>query len=884
MVVSGGGSRLEEGGETTSTEGTPMLSEEGSTIKKTIESIKEIVGNHSDADIYSMLKETNMDPNETAQKLLYQDPFHVVTRRRDKKKENTGFRRPAENTGFRRPAENTGFRRPAENTGFRRPAEPRKEPEHKVVVTRSQPPTNRNSRRGGYNHNIQSDAGTSREFRIVRDNRVNQNSPTETKPGSVQCSTSSNTQVAPNASEKSIGVRVDHRGAGTRNKEGTKPTAAHNGPSGSGRHAQDAYSNGTQGKEVFAQIRTRSPGSRVQNSKPYDSRPRSSASTTTNSVVGVYSSSSDPVHVPSPDSRSSGAVGAIKREVGVVGVRKQPSANTPKNSTITPSNSSLGKDVTVSSGSIETSTALNKTDQVSQPTVASGTVSSRSFSSSGKAHQPVAGHQKAPQASKAWKRKTSQKSSAANPGVIGKTSTSVARSPKNSAGLTKEAVDLQEKLPEVNIFENQHVIIPEHLRVPEADRSLLTFGTFDSSNSFVASGFQSFVGAEQPNAEPSEGVSAPPASTEDVNQIDILDAPSRNSESDSPASAHESAERPLPENNMSTSPRNLESYVDIGLVRNSSTSYTPAEPQEHHGPSEVPSFQVYDPQAAYDMRFYRSAMDESAQDQGLPQQEALTSHVANSIPASTVAMMQQQPVQQMYPQVHVSHYPNFMPYRQFISPMYVPPMVPSYSSNPAYAHPPNGSSYLLMPGTSSHMAATGLKYGTQQFKPIPAGNHPSGFGNFANPGGYAINAQGSIGVGSGLEDSARHNKYKDGSLGNIYIPNPQAETSEIWIQTPREIPGMQSNPYFNMQGQAPHGPYMQSHTGHASYNGATPQAAHVQFPGLYHPAAQPAQIGNPHHMVSGMGGNVGVPGAAPGGQVGPYQQSQMSHLNWAGNF
>ncbi|KAI3934492.1 hypothetical protein MKW98_005437 [Papaver atlanticum] len=868
MVVSGGGSRLEEGGETTSTEGTPMLSEP---IKETIKSIKEIFGNHSDADIYSMLKETNMDPNETSQKLLYQDPFHVVTRRRDKKKENTGFRRPAENTGFRRSVE---------NTGFRRPAEPRTEPEHKVVVTRSQPPTNRNSRRGGYNHNIQS--GTSREFRIVRDNRVNQNSPTETKPGSVQCSTSSNTQVAPNASEKSIGVRVDHRdAAGTRNKEGTKPTAAHNGPSGSGRHAQDVYSNGTQGKEVFAQIRTtiRSPGSRVQNSKPYDSRPRSSASTTTNSVVGVYSSSSDPVHVPSPDSRFSGAVGAIKREVGVVGVRKQPSANMPKNPTITPSNSSLGKDVTVSSGSIETSTALNKTDQVSQPTVSSGTVSSRSFSSSGKAHQPVAGHQKAPQANKAWKRKTSQKSRVANPGVIGKTSTSVARSPKNSAGLTKEAVDLQEKLPEVNIFENQHVIIPEHLRVPEADRSHLTFGTFDSSNSFVASGFQSFVGAEQPNAEPSEGVSAPPASTEDVNQIDILDAPSRNSESDSPASAHESAERPLPENNMSTSPRNLESYVDIGLVRNSSTSYTPAEPQEHHGPSEVSSFQVYDPQAAYDMRFYRSAMDESAQDQVLPQQEALTSHVANSIPASTVAMMQQQPVPQMYPQVHVSHYPNFMPYRQFISPMYVPPMVPSYSSNPTYAHPPNGSSYLLMPGTSSHMAATGLKYGTQQFKPIPAGNHPSGFGNFANPGGYPMNAQGPIGVGSGLEDSARL-KYKDAS--SIYITNPQAETSEIWIQTPREIPGMQSNPYFNMQGQAPHGPYMQSHTGHASYNGATPQAAHVQFPGLYHPAPQPSPIGNPHHMVSGMGGN--VPGAAPGGQVGPYQQSQMSHLNWAANF
>ncbi|RZS06893.1 hypothetical protein BHM03_00037601 [Ensete ventricosum] len=56
-------------------------------IRKTIQSIKEIVGNHSDADIYAVLKETNMDPNETAQKLLNQDPFHEVKRKRDRKKE-----------------------------------------------------------------------------------------------------------------------------------------------------------------------------------------------------------------------------------------------------------------------------------------------------------------------------------------------------------------------------------------------------------------------------------------------------------------------------------------------------------------------------------------------------------------------------------------------------------------------------------------------------------------------------------------------------------------------------------------------------------------------------------------------------------------------------
>lgn len=43
-----------------------------SNMKKTIQNIREITGKqHSDDDIYAVLKECSMDPNETAQKLLY---------------------------------------------------------------------------------------------------------------------------------------------------------------------------------------------------------------------------------------------------------------------------------------------------------------------------------------------------------------------------------------------------------------------------------------------------------------------------------------------------------------------------------------------------------------------------------------------------------------------------------------------------------------------------------------------------------------------------------------------------------------------------------------------------------------------------------------------
>ncbi|BFG25852.1 hypothetical protein CerSpe_121260 [Prunus speciosa] len=57
-------------------------------VRKTIQDVKEITGNHSEEEIYAMLKRCYMDPNETAQKLLLQDPFHEVKAKRDKRKEN----------------------------------------------------------------------------------------------------------------------------------------------------------------------------------------------------------------------------------------------------------------------------------------------------------------------------------------------------------------------------------------------------------------------------------------------------------------------------------------------------------------------------------------------------------------------------------------------------------------------------------------------------------------------------------------------------------------------------------------------------------------------------------------------------------------------------
>ena len=175
-------------------------------------------------------------------------------------------------------------------------------------------------------------------------------------------------------------------------------------PDGRG-HKEEVSQGGTHGPSISEKasataIVTSSQAQRAvkDNSKAH------STSTSTNSVIGVYSSSSDPVHVPSPASRSAGTVGAIRREVGVVGVRKQPSNHPASNSSVPNSSFSvplLGKDVSLSSRSFGQTVATSKSSQLNQSAASEPTVpsmaASRSSSASqynAKTHQQPVGHQK----------------------------------------------------------------------------------------------------------------------------------------------------------------------------------------------------------------------------------------------------------------------------------------------------------------------------------------------------------------------------------------------------------------------------------------------------------------------------------------------------------
>ncbi|KAK4354520.1 hypothetical protein RND71_026714 [Anisodus tanguticus] len=844
-------------------------------VREILESIKEVVGNHSDADIYVALKETNMDPNETAQKLLNQDPFHEVKRKRDRKKENHGYKSstaPESGSYSEHGSQEMKVNRSYSAHGAQEMRVNRSYSEHGAKEMRVNTHINRNIRRGGYSQTALPDAGLTREFRVVRDNRVSQNVNRVAK--AVQTSTSAEPGISNTSVQSSSkGTSDNTLSTGSRASQASNRNSQHT-------HSNDANLSGTKGQglsgEMYAFVSN--AASQIGGVKLNGFRPHSITSSS-NSVIGVYSSLSDPVHVPSLDSRPAAKVGAIRRKVGVVGARCQ-SAETFAKSSSSQSRSSSNlhmeqarQDGGNSKGSLRPLSSNSRSDHsaVSDSPKSSLPVS-RPLSGNqhiNRPHQHV-GHQKAVQ----WKPKLTQKSSVTDPGVNGKPSEGVSLTSK-SEDLEREGSQLQDKLSRLNISDN--VIIAAQIRVSETDRCRLTFGSFGAE-------FKSAKDLEEESqTEPSSRLSVLvcEVSTDEPvgsKQLDLADDRVQN-----PGSTLGSGvilDQKLVDNRESSSPEDLGNYPDVGLVQDNSASYTPPESQQQQDASNLSSLSTYD--RGYDIPYFRPAVDEALRDQG--PQEALSSHAANSMPASSIPMVQQvqqqhQPIAQMYPQVHVSHYANLMPYRHVYSPVYVPPMaMPGYSSNAAYPHPPNGSNYLLMPGGGSHLSANGLKYGIQQFKPVPTGS-ASGFGNFLSPTGYAINTPGVIGSATGLEDSSRM-KYKD---GNLYVPNPQAETSEMWMN-PRDISTVQSGSYYSMSGQT-HATYLPSHSGHSSFNAAAAQSSHMQFPGLYH-APQPTAMANPHHMGSAMAGNVGVgmAAAAPGAQVGAYQQPQLGHLNWTGNF
>lgn len=100
-----------------------------------------------------------------------------------------------------------------------------------------------------------------------------------------------------------------------------------------------------------------------------------------------------------------------------------------------------------------------------------------------------------------------------------------------------------------------------------------------------------------------------------------------------------------------------------------------------------------------------------------------------------------------------------------------------------------------MPNGASHEIGS-MKYGApHQYKQVFPGS-PAGYGSCANQNGYPVSNV-IIGSTAAVEDGSM-SKYKDSNM--LHRPDQQVETADVWIQAHRDIPKMQSTPFYNMMG------------------------------------------------------------------------------------
>ncbi|MED6162821.1 hypothetical protein PIB30_074101 [Stylosanthes scabra] len=863
-----------------------------SSVRKTIQNIKEITGNHSDEDIYAMLKECSMDPNETTQKLLHQDTFHEVKRKRDKRKESLNNRESVE-TRWRLGAQGrgpTGGR----DAGGSKNSGPTKVVGIHQVVEMDVPPLPVAQELLSKENN----SGTSALSTIV-------NGPKTEGFGTAS------------------GVSPSPLLGGTRDRMGLS--------SGPINNLGSALPSNSSSRKVS----TVTSGNGSQHSSGNCSKLGFASS------LATYSSSSDPLLVPTSDSWVPRVVGAIRRDVG----SQRPfgelnSFNYGEKKIVAPfetSSSSMQGKIQVKSQGV----AKNHHYEISSTTSAithGSSSTSRPSSNFGSRSQQLIGNQKAG-STKEWKPKPnnatnqgSRPASASETHAISIEVTGQLQSSPIALASEEATPELQKKLEDFHLPQRQLVILPNHIFVPESEKNKFCFGslgvTFGVNTSFV-SGLES----KKSSAPPSETSQAVEDNVDEQSSSqnatitsevgDYIDHPQSppnvenlsSSEVDGSSSAIPGYNESKQDNSLSSggnqySGVHSSSNYSFGFVPPMSLS-TQAAPfdnsdSEARDVSRLPSYVVHQPfdPTSYYAQFYRIGADSDGRLSPFPSAGTTTKYTSNvavmptsnsqsppeggvlSIAGPTPLVTQatglmqssiavtQQPVPVFRPSsgVHISHYPpNYIPYGHYFSPFYVPPpAIHHFLGNGAFPQQPQASTIYPPPPT---VAATGTKYPLPQVK--PRGNAanpthlvmPNAYGGYgSSPSSYNHSSTASAGNSTSNENLGS-SQFKE---SNFYIGGQQSEGSTVWVAaTGRDISTLPTSSFYNLPQQGPHVTFTPT------------QAGHGTFASIYHPA-QAVTTATVHPLLQQsqtMAGAVDMVG--PGGNV--YQQPQHAQINWPSN-
>ncbi|XP_074357570.1 GBF-interacting protein 1 isoform X2 [Apium graveolens] len=847
-----------------------------SNMKKTIQNIKEITGSHDDDEIYTMLKECNMDPNETTHKLLFQDTFHEVKRKRERKKENANkessdsrWKPSMQGRGSRGGRGNYSSRYSSHDAGGTRSSAPVKEngpsrvPEGSVGMSTT--PTSK-----GLKHKITS---------VVSSGAVTIDGSSGISSVSVGATGGGNNLTITAADIEKVEGQLALNLLAETDKTTTNVFVPAVAPA------------------LIVQTSSNIPSSEISPSSPV-----------------AYFSASDPVLVSSQDSRLLGAVGTIKREI------------TPEKSSLVPVESK-----SIAAFSDVESCLEGKTVVKSQvihknhlsDSVQAGVPSSNYVSRTAQVIGPQKGLP-----IKEWKPKPTNINLALVSGTVASADVPVeSTKPRIAAGVldSKETYsNLEKQLEQSHISESQHVIIPNHIHVPEADKLGFCFGSFDANFGRVT--HSSNASAKEKNtlletSEKIEEISKEQLSQNAMETVEEEDDSKHSASSNVPNSlttdSDASSTVVVPESSESKQLTDLPSGGNQYSMVNNSPTYsfgilptmvgsqvTPIQSTESQArdASRLPGFvvqQPFDPNSYY-AQFYQTGTGSDThvspfQSPGFttkytgnvamlsPHGSQSSQEIGNSLILSTagptplvtqaagvmqssIAVTQQPlPVFRQPAGVHLPHYPtNYIPYGHYYSPFYVPPpAIHQFLSNGAFPPQPQPGSFYPAPPVAT------TKYPLSQYK---SGNNTGNSTQMGVPGSYVPYGSSPSGLNTTSSTTGNSASNEGGAShfkeNNVYITGQQSEGSGVWFAPGREISGLPASSFYNLP-QAQMG-----------YTAA--QAGRGSFTSIYHPA-QPVTAASVHSLLQPpqtMAGAVDM--AGPTASV--YQPSQPATLNWPNNY
>lgn len=499
--------------------------------------------------------------------------------------------------------------------------------------------------------------------------------------------------------------------------------------------------------------------------------------------------------------------------------------------------------------------------------------------------------------------------------------------PAVSNGSSEVPAETISKLEALNLLDEPPVIIPEHLQVPEADCAGLSFGSFDTDfdPSFtdglndtkslaveeISTSAEVVVPVETIESSVKE---LPPVETSTATRPPLLPpttpetfATSSDAVLSMPAVAGRvTAEIAKPEIHLQQQGRqfsvpSVSNYQSLGGVPQSQYLYDTAESQ----PQEISRSSIVQPLAESAPHYYSPVFRPGSDGEG--RYQFLSSHGASKF-GGNVALMNGQSLSSSQEQsqnagvphsttlavgqpsiplhayaaqpagVPLSPYPTNIYGYQYVPPNYAymhAPYQNSYPGNNGYHQPPIGSSFAPSTRVYPPAGTATIKFPPPQFK-LGTGNGPhtmvaAGYGSYATaPSGFSgINSSVTAGSASSYEDMIGSH-YKE---NNIFTSSQQVEGSGLWIQGPvsRDVPGMQTNSFYNL-----HGPPGQ-HAGYTTHS----QAAHTHHATGFASYPQSAPGPSNHQLLQQPQalGSVGT-----GSQAVIFPQPQRGPVNWTNNY